>query len=464
MSREQQSYGLQEQYNNVKGDQSYDAAEESDGLLHSTSSVSHFETDPSAQSTSLQAFFTLTKVFIGSGVLTLPYSFKNTGVGVSIVVTALLGVLTYYCTILILRVADDNNAKMHEKISYSRLAHNVLKKYGRLTVQISLVVMQIGVCIGLFILANKFLEHAFCSYNVERLCGNRFFTICLCALMSIPLCFINNMHYFYIPNFMGFIFLIIGLGTQSVYNIQQATEVPNFGSVVLEDFRKFDLARLPLLFGVVIFAYEGIGVVFDIRASMKEPKDFKSLFKIEIVFLMIVYSLFPALCVVALGDNLPEIVLFSLPTNNLFFLFIQIAYVFSALLGYPTQFYPAIRILENTSFMKVHVLNKDGTTKNPYLRYGFRILLICLCLFIANVTKSFNLFLNFLGSLVFTYVGYLLPIWIYNSYFKDRMNVNEKIVNGVCFGISFLCGLSGIIMTLIAFIDYDNYGTENVNN
>lgn len=457
MSKEEQSNGLQEQIDNLHGKHSPQFGEEHDVLLSSRSSVSHFETDPSAQSTSIQAFFTLTKVFIGSGVLTLPYSFKNTGVGVSIAVTALLGVLTYYCTHLILKVADDNNAKMHEKISYSRLAHNVLKKYGKISVKISLVVMQIGVCIGLFILANKFLEHAFCTYEVAQLCGNRVFTIFLCALMTIPLCFINNMHYFYIPNFMGFIFLVIGLGTQTIYNIQQAEQVPNFGSITLEEFRKFDLARLPLLFGVCIFAYEGIGVVFDIRASMKEPKTFRNLFKVEIIFLMLVYCLFPALCVVALGDNLPEIVLFSLPKDNLFFLFIQIAYVFSGLLGYPTQFYPAIKIIENTSYLKHLIFNKDGTTKNAFLRYGIRIFLICVLLLIANVTKSFNLFLNFLGSFVFTYVGYLLPIWIYNSYFKGKINVNEKIVNGVSFAISALCGLSGIVMTLIAFIDYDDY-------
>ena len=405
-----------------------------------------------AKSSTFQAFFTLCKSFIGSGVLTLAFSFKNAGAGISIILTIFIGILTYHCTMLILDVADAKSGKK-EKMSYSRIAFDELRKFGMYSVEVSLIVMQIGVCIGIFILANKFFEHTFCIYNVSELCGNRVFTVILCALLTIPLCFINNMHYFYIPNLAGFAFLVIALLTQLFHCFKSWDSEVSAGLGVWEALTTVNLEKLPLLFGVAIYAFEGIGPIFDIRDSMQKPKEFPVIMKINTIFLLIVYTVFPLACVLTI-NKIPEIVLFSLPKDSTLYLLVQVGYVFSGLLGFPTQFYPAIQIIENSKYLKNSLFDDKGNTKNSFLRYGLRIFIVCILLIIANITKSFNLFLNFLGSCVFTYVGYLLPIWIYNSYFRDTTKPSKKYLNWACFTFGLFFGVSGMIISFIELIKY----------
>jgi len=353
---------------------------------------------------------------------------------------------------LILDVADAKSGKK-EKMSYSRIAFDELRKFGMYSVEVSLIVMQIGVCIGIFILANKFFEHTFCIYDVSELCGNRVFTVILCALLTIPLCFINNMHYFYIPNLAGFAFLVIALLTQLFHCFKSWDSEVSAGLGVWEALTTVNLEKLPLLFGVAIYAFEGIGPIFDIRDSMQKPKEFPVIMKINTIFLLIVYTVFPLACVLTI-NKIPEIVLFSLPKDSTLYLLVQVGYVFSGLLGFPTQFYPAIQIIENSKYLKNSLFDDKGNTKNSFLRYGLRIFIVCILLIIANITKSFNLFLNFLGSCVFTYVGYLLPIWIYNSYFRDTTKPSKKYLNWACFTFGLFFGVSGMIISFIELIKY----------
>ena len=137
----------------------------------------------------------------------------------------------------------------------------------------------------------------------------------------------------------------------------------------------------------------------------------------------------------------------------MFFLFIQIGIVISNLMSYPLQFYPAMMIIESTKLVGDEIFDEKGKTKNYILRYGLRMFFIGLMILIANVAKSFNLFLNFLGSCVFVYVGYVIPICVYNTHFKD-ISKAKRVFNWSVMVISIILGAIGAAKALVELFGY----------
>ena len=68
-----------------------------------------------------------------------------------------------------------------------------------------------------------------------------------------------------------------------------------------------------MIIGTSIYAFEAIGLVFTIRNSLKNPEDFKSIFRNVNIFVTTLYVSFAVLGSIALGHNMEEIILFSMP-------------------------------------------------------------------------------------------------------------------------------------------------------
>ncbi|RZA24389.1 MAG: hypothetical protein EOP10_10070, partial [Proteobacteria bacterium] len=96
------------------------------------------------------------------------------------------------------------------------------------------------------------------------------------------------------------------------------------------------------------------------------------------LILTLIYVIFPTFCYIALDDRLTDIIFFTLPTDDPFYLLIQIFYAISALLSFPVQFFPAIRIMENSKIMRYRLFNERGKCNNKALRYGMRMAVIAL--------------------------------------------------------------------------------------
>ena len=115
-----------------------------------------------AQSSNLQASFTLFKGFLGTGVLALPYSFKTAGLGLSIFVILFVAFLTTWCFFLLVDVVNDKIGT--GKISLQKLTMDVLGNKGKQAVQASILIMQLGCCVGILIFTKNFLNHILCEF------------------------------------------------------------------------------------------------------------------------------------------------------------------------------------------------------------------------------------------------------------------------------------------------------------
>jgi len=401
-------------------------------------------------SSNLQASFTLMKSFVGTGILALPYAFKTAGIGLSIIVTIFIAFMLTYCFILLLKTADDKFGK--EKGSFQKLALNVLGNKGKYFVEGLLIVEQLGCCIGILIFTKDFLNHIFCAFELNALCNNTGFNILFALSFTVPLSLINNMHYFYIPSLAANFFIIFGLLSQMYFNSQVLHENPAIKSSFADQLGEFHFTNFSLFFGVALFSYEGVGVTFSIRDSMEKPQDLPRLLKHQLTILTVIYIIFSVISCLILGDSLEDIVFFSLPTNDPFYLLIQILYAVSALCTYPIQLFPALRIIENSKFLRAKLFTEEGRNKNRILRYFLRLCLIGFVFSIAYTAQSFHLFLNMLGSCVFTLLGFTVPIILYTVQFKNRTSLKKSVLNYSILLITSVFGIIGFVRSIKGFI------------
>jgi len=403
------------------------------------------------QSTNVQASFTLFKSFLGTGVLALPYAYKTAGLGLALIVILIVAAMTTRCFSLLLEVASARVGV--GKISLQKMTQDVLGNKGKYAVQASVMIMQLGCCIGILIFTRDFLNHILCEFGVDSLCNNTLFNVLFCLSLTVPLTLINNMHYFYIPSLAANFFILAGLASQMFYNVQVIQENPELKSTLGSHLKEFNFKDLPLFFGIATYAFEGVGIIFSIRSSMEKPQDFPFLLKNQMAILSIIYVIFPTLCYVALDDRLTDIIFFTLPTDDPFYLLIQILYAISALLSFPVQFFPAIRIMENSKIMRYRLFNERGKCNNKTLRYGMRMAVIALVFLVAYTATSFHLFLNLLGSCVFTFIGFVLPVWIYQVQFKGKVSVQKRIINYTMLVITIFFGATGFVMSIMEMVE-----------
>jgi len=403
------------------------------------------------KSNELQASFNLFKTFIGIGILALPKSFMYTGLGLSLVVMILIGYLNYHTMLLTVEIAD---RKPREKITYQSMAREILGDWAYKSVMYSIFFIQTGCGISGLIFAHQFLRSTFCIYEVKELCENPGYNALFFALVIIPLTFINNLHYFYIPSLFSTIFLLVGLSAQTYYNFDLLAAKDIGWNLFFDKLGEFNLLHLPLLFGVAIYAYEGVGILFEIRASMEKPGRFGRLLSWIMISLVVIYTVFPSISYLAFGEDTPDIILLSLPKSSSY-LIVKSLYALSVVLVYPLQMAPSFKIIEEIDFLKERLYSQNGKDINPPLKYSIRLLLQAIMIVIAITTKSFQLFLNLIGSCFFTYLGFVLPVIMYKKAFEGKIPRWKKIVNWTAGVIGVVLGSIGIVLSIIEMFKYD---------
>jgi len=397
-----------------------------------------------AHSTNFQASFTLLKCFIGAGILALPYSFHQVGMIPAILTLTFVGIMTYYCMSLLMQVADAKKGTRLETMAY-----DVLGTWGMYAVEITVSLHQFGSSTASLMLATKFLNYLFCNLGFDVLCGTKSLQVLVCLLVVVPLSTINNMHWFYIPSIASSTLALTGIATQLSYDLDIIQSNPEVQRSFLENFTSMEISNLPMFIGVAVYMFEGVGTFFNIRAAMARPSDFPILLKYQMFVVVLLYILFASLCYLALGANIPGIVIFALPVRG-WYIWIVGLYAVAVLMGYPLRLFPLLKILENSNFLKYRIFDQKLQTINWALRYGVRFILIILMLIIVFTAKSLNTLLSFIGSCISVFLAFILPLLMYNAYFASTISRSRKRFNQVllCIGLTM-----GVVGAVVSFAD-----------
>ena len=162
----------------------------------------------------------------------------------------------------------------------------------------------------------------------------------------------------------------------------------------------------------------------------------------------IIYCILPTVFYLAFGSKTEEFILFNLPMNNWFFLLVQILYMIMLCFSYPLQLYPVLVLGDDFAKYLSNSENSNNKKYTRFLKIFIRILIVLLICGVAFSLKDIANFLSLVGSMSSTVVGFVLPVIMYEIYFKDKLNKNifSTFLNyffmivgitGGCFGVYF---------------------------
>lgn len=199
------------------------------------------------------------------------------GLGMGILGTILIGLITFYCFRITIETAVDKVG--NKDITLQVFASEVLGKKGLKGLRVCLIMIQVSSCIGLLIFIKNFLNHAVCVHGASGLCENMTFNFLISLLLIIPLSLINNLKHFNKPSIAAALFAIIATATLIFYSLDKISKDISIRNSFGSRLGEFSFEKFPLFFGVCTWAFEGLGILFNLQNSLKNPKDYKGIIR-----------------------------------------------------------------------------------------------------------------------------------------------------------------------------------------
>ena len=126
----------------------------------------------------------LFKSFIGIGILSLAYIYKEAGIILANILVILCAFLTYWSMKVCVKVVDHLNLRIE---SISDLCNIMVGKWGLFAARFCVCVLQVGVCAVYVSFFGIFFNNVFCYAGIHSLCNYYGLDLLLCLLIIIPL-------------------------------------------------------------------------------------------------------------------------------------------------------------------------------------------------------------------------------------------------------------------------------------
>lgn len=328
--------------------------------------------------------FTVLKSFIGSGILFLPKAFENGGMLFSLVGLAVSAALSTLCMLRLTACSNavrQSSSSTQTGVSYGRVGEQAFGAPGRVAVNVSLVLSQLGFCCSYLI---------FVEQNVGELLAPLLPTwdvaswtlLVLQVPLYTPLTWVRRLEYFALTNVVADVLILFGLVYIMGYSVR-VLETSNRPATWVN----FNAQSWALFLGTAVYCFEGIGLVLPIYDAMdpKTQPQFPRLLATSILFLVALFSLFAGLVYAAFGRETQSVVTLNLPpaTVSGATMAVQLTYSLALVLTYPLMLYPVVKILESYVFAHRRVKGYWRWQKN-----AFRFALVCLTAAIAYFGKD----------------------------------------------------------------------------
>lgn len=378
------------------------------------------------------ATITTVKSFVGTGILTMPFAYRRSGLLSGTICLLLIAFVSEHCMQLLLRTAATSGGRP----SFGNLAMRVCGRRAKLLVEGCLIFSQYGFCIGYVIFIVWNVQDVVCHETNGIVCPQKGKLFLATVVFLAPSTWLSSLNMLEIPVLMSnfaILAMIVWIFYCSIAQIYSGGVAA--GVVVL------DLEDLPLFFGMVIGTFEGIGMILPIQAAMEEPVAFPTILRRVIIVLCSVYVAFGFFGYVAYGLDTKSMVPFNLPQNKITS-FLRLFYCLSVSFTYPVQLFPLYGITEA----------RLKCLKDPRLvvrRILFRTLLVVLTGVIGMQIPNFGLFLGLIGSIACTLLAFILPAFFHLKR-VDRSDASglEDAKDVILIGFGAVAGIVSFTLTL----------------
>lgn len=350
----------------------------------------------------------LLKGSLGSGILAMPMAFLNAGLWFGLGATFAVGLICTYCVHILVKCAHTLcRRRQIPALGFADIAETAfldgpeqLIKYSRLVrflINSFLVVDLLGCCCVYIVFVATNVRQV-----VEHYCPDLDLDIRVYIVMLlIPLILINLIRSlkFLTPfSLIANILMAVGVVITFYYIF---TDLPS----VSERPAVASITQMPMFFGTVIFALEGIGVVMSLENNMKTPTHFigcPGVLNFGMGFVISLYTLVGFLGYLKYGEKTEGSITLNLPTEEFAAQSVKLMIAIAIFLTYALQFYVPMEIIWK---------NIKGTFSHHQniAEYSLRITLVIGTVAIAAAIPNLGPFISLIGAVCLSTLGLIFP-------------------------------------------------------
>ncbi|VDL79568.1 unnamed protein product [Nippostrongylus brasiliensis] len=368
-----------------------------------------------------QALVHMIKVMMGTGMLSLPLAFKHSGLWLGLVLLAFICMICIYCSRqLVFAQHYIGYLKSQPRLDYANVMRSAVELgppwirnrgyFWKQVVNTNMFMAQFGFCCVYFVFMADNLKQFFDQTSQIHISQAGWIAMLLVPIMA--LCTIRELKALApLAAMANVVYLIaVCIVLQQLFQIERhSSSLPAVGN----------WSSLPLFFGTVMFAFEGVAVVLPIENQMDEPLHFithNGVLNTSCLLVLILYMTVGFFGYLRFGDAILDTLTLNLPQTS-FYQTIKIMFVACILVSYPLQFYVPMERVEKWIKRKVAIDRQEK------LIYGMRMLgVLCTCL-LAELIPHLALFISLVGSVAGTSLTLVFPpmIELLCCYSKDSL-------------------------------------------
>ncbi|XP_074601892.1 proton-coupled amino acid transporter 1-like isoform X1 [Brevipalpus obovatus] len=390
-----------------------------------------------AQTSNSLTLMQLLKGNIGTGILAMPCAFANAGLIFGTMALPLLGIIALHCMHLLVDCHNKICLKLRcITLEYQDVAEEALKmgphclrnksSWARRVVISFLLITQFGFCCvySLFVATNL-------SVAISTICDVHL-PIRLLLLLELPFMIVFN-------NVREWKHLALA---STVANILQSTGLVFVFYDLCSDLPPISMRpaivdphRLPLYFGIAIYAFEGIGLVLPLRKEMRKPSALQGFFGVLNTGMTIVMCLYTGIGFfgyLKYGQGVEGSITMSWPPE-IKYAVVQLMFSVAIFLSYGLQFYVPLEIMWPW-FVEKFDLNVEDT-RTTVFETVLRSVLVSFTFLIAAMVPELDTIISLVGALSSSCLALIFPPLIdifvrWND--EDSAKRSIGIIKNVC--------------------------------
>lgn len=386
--------------------------------------------------TDTQTFIHLIKGNIGTGLLALPLAMKNSGIILGPIALLLMGIIATHCMLMLVEVAHHLCKKYSiQALNYAEVAdfavsehttRTSLGKIASVVVNVFLVITQFGFCAVYFVFMGDNLSQVFCQAFNINLSPKVWIAIVLIPMAVF--CWIRNLEdltpFSLVAN-CCIMFSLAVIVYEEIYSM--FTDYEDEKAAVRKQDEGEDsklilwaYKTLPLFFGSVIYAFEGIGMVLPLENKMKKPEHYRRIVIAAMTVVTLLYTSFAAMGYIVYGNEIEGSITLNLSSifrigATAVFIIVKLYFTYAIFASFALQFYVPMDFLEPPFFSRLkldkltYYFPRFHNQVKLAIQLAFRTFLVVLIAAIAAAIPDLGDLISLIGAVASSALALIFP-------------------------------------------------------
>ncbi|XP_063920537.1 proton-coupled amino acid transporter-like protein CG1139 isoform X2 [Zophobas morio] len=391
---------------------------------------------------------------VGTGIFAMGSAFMSSGILLGPLLTIVICIINLHCQHLLIKACVKITSKepievlpsFAETVQYTMedSESSCLQKsssgFGVAT-DVFLLLAEYGYCVVYFIFVSRHLGEIAEAYNWKQ-----DYRVIL-ALILIPMwmtTFLGNLKILLPVSLTSNFILWLGIIFIVYYSVQDLPPISDRKLVSNPE-------RLPMFFGIVLFAFAGITFVIPVRMEMENPDSFtKPLGELNMSTLvsLLLYLLIGFFTYWKFGDDIEGSAFLNLPQDEALAQATKILVSIGVMLSYALHMYIPFEILYPRFYRRF------GPFERPNgVIYLYRSTAVLITYAIANISSNIATFISLVGAFTGAVLSMILPVICDLVMQYGELTYYVIIKNGFIIILAIAGGITGTILSIMEIID-----------